>query len=164
MVGRCRTFHAILAFRQHTWSDDVRHGMPSSTLIAHMVVQHRACHDIITLRHDTRSYYGGRGMPSSPLSSSQGRDMSSVACHHRRWNEHMVGRCRVWHDIIAVLQHRQGRMTYYVARIHFPLKAHTLGRRRSWIFIFALGKYTRSNDIGCGMLSSPLDKIHDWTT
>ena len=121
MVGRCRTFHAIFAFRQHTWSDDVSYGMPSSPLIAHMVVRHRAWHDIITLRHDTRSYYGGRGIPSSPLSSSQVRDMSDVACHHRHWNEHMVKRCRVRHAIIAVRQHRQGRITSYVACHHFRL-------------------------------------------
>ena len=105
MVGQSRMFHAIFTFGQHTWLDDIRHGMPSRPLIAHMFVLHRVWHYIITLRHDTRSYYGGRGMPSSPLSSSQGRDMSSVACHHRHWNEHMVGRCRVWHAIIAVRQH-----------------------------------------------------------
>ena len=76
-------------------------------LIAHMVVLHRAWHYIITLILDIRLYYGGRGMPSSPLSSSQGRDMSSVACHHHHFNEYMVGGCRAWHAIIALGQHTQ---------------------------------------------------------
>ena len=101
MVRRCRTFHAIFAFEQHTWLDDVRHGMPSSPLIAHMVVQHRACHDIITLRHDTRSYDVGRGMPSSPLSSSQGRDMSGEACHHIPWTTYTVEKRRAFHAIVV---------------------------------------------------------------
>ena len=129
MVGRCRTFHAIFAFGQHTWSNDVWHGMPSSRLIAPMLVQHRAWHDIITVILDTRLDYAGRGMPSLPLSSTQCQDMSSVACHHHHWNEHMVGQCRA-----------QGRMTSYVRCHHFPWTTHTVGRRRLWHAIIALGK------------------------
>ena len=158
MVGRCRTFHAILAFRQHTWSDDVRHGMPSSPLIAHMVVQHRACHDIITLRHDTRSYYVGRGMPSSPLSSSQGRDMSGEACHHCLWEKDMVRLRRVWHAIIYLGQHIQLKNIE-----RFMLSSSldfTQSRMTSCMACpSSLGQQTLSDNIGEDIPSSPLDNI-----
>ena len=148
MVGRCRLFHAIFAFGQHTWSDDVWHGMPSSPLIAHMVIRHRAWHDIITLGHDTRSDYGGRGIPSSPLNNTQVQDMSGVACYHHHWNEHLVGRCRVWHAIIAVWLHRQGRMTSYVRCLHLPWTAHTVRPRRAWHASMTFGRHIWSHDVG----------------
>ena len=81
--------------------------IPSSPFIVHMVVRHRVWHEFITLRHDTRSDYGGRGIPSSPLSSSQGRDMSGEACHHFLWEKIMVRLRRVWHAIIYLGQHIQ---------------------------------------------------------
>ena len=83
-----------------------------------MVVRHRAWHDIITLGHDTRSDYGESGMTLSPLSSTQGRDMSGVECHYHYWNEHMVERRQVWYAIITFRQHswlddvRRGMQSY----------------------------------------------------
>ena len=85
MEGRRRACHAIIAFAQHRWSDDVGRGMPSppldSTLgrmmlgvachprprTAHMVGLRRARHDITTFGQHTRSNDVGRGMPSPPL-------------------------------------------------------------------------------------------------
>ena len=75
--------------------------IPSSPFIVHMVVRHRVWHEIITLQHDTRSDYGGRGMPSSPLSNSQGRDMSGEACHHIPWTTYTVEKRRAFHAIVV---------------------------------------------------------------
>ena len=81
--------------------------IPSSPFIVHMVVRHRVWHEIITLRHDTLSDYGGRGMPSSPLSSSQGRDMSGEACHHIPWTTYTVEKRRAFHAIVVFGLHTQ---------------------------------------------------------
>ena len=129
-----RAWHAIIAFGQHTQSNDIGRGMTSSLLdsthghmksgvtchhylwTAHTVGlgrQHRAWHDITALGHYTRSYYVrlhrvwhditafgqhtrsdnvGRGMPSSPLGSTDGRTTSGVACHHSPWTANTVKR------------------------------------------------------------------------
>ena len=47
---------------------------------------------------------------------------------------------------------------------HSPWAAQTVGRRRAWHAIIAFGQYTRSNDVGRGMLSSPLVSINGQTT
>ena len=39
-----------------------------------------------------------------------------------------------------------------------------VGRRRAWHDITALGLHRRSNDVGCGMTSPPLESIHGRTT
>ena len=36
----------------------------------------------------------------------------------------------------------------------------TVGRRRAWHTITPLGQHTHSDDVGCGMLSSPLERTH----
>ena len=43
-----------------------------------------------------------------------------------------------------------------------PWAVHTVGRRWALNVIIALGQYTLSYYIGCEMLSSPLERIHDW--
>ena len=158
-------WHAIIAFGKHRWSNDVRRGMPSSPLgsthgratsgvachhrrwaahtverrrawhachqrlgKAHTEERRRAWHDIITFGQHTRLNYVRRGMPSSPLGSTNGRTTSGVACHHYLWAAHTVERRRAWHAIIALRQHKQ------------------------------------SNDIGLGMLSSPLGSTDGRTT
>ena len=57
----------------------------------------------------------------------------------------MVERCPAWHAIIA-----------------FGL-AHTVGRRWSWHAIIAFGQHTRPNDVGHGIISSPLNSTHGRT-
>ena len=144
-VGRRRAWHAIIALGQHRRSDDVVRGMPSSPLdstdgrppsgvachhrpwTAQMVERRRTCHAIITLGQHTRSDGVGRGMPSSPLGSTHGRTVSSVACKHRLWAAHTVERCRAWHAITA------------------------------------FGQHTQLNDVGHGMPSSPLGSTHGRT-
>ena len=85
-------------------------------------------------------------MPSSPLDSTDGRLSSGVACHHSPWTAHTVRRRRALHAIIALGP------------------AQTVGHRRAWHAIIASRQHTRSNDIGHGMQSSPLDCKHGRTT
>ena len=105
-VGRRRAWHAIIAYGQHTRSNDVGH----------------ACHHC--LWEAKRSNDVGRGMTSPPLDCKNGRTMSGVASHQRPWTTHTVGQRRAWHDITA------------------------------------LGQHPRSNDVGRGMTSPPLDGTH----
>ncbi len=99
-VERRRAWHAIIAFGQHTRSNDVGRGMPSSPLgsthgrttsgvachhrlWAHTVERRLAWHAIFAFLQHTRSNDVGRGMPSSPFDSIDGRPSSGVACHLR---------------------------------------------------------------------------------
>ena len=48
---------------------------------------------------------------------------------------------------------------------HLPLSAAQMVEQRwAWHHITAFGQHTRSNDIGCRMLSSPLGSTHSRTT
>ena len=102
---------------------------------------------------------------------------SGVACHNRPWTAHTVGQCRAWHDINTLglharsddvgscmtslpLESTHGRTTLGVARHHCPWTVHTVGRRREWHNITALGQHKRSNDVRRGMTSPPLDRTH----
>ena len=138
-VERRRAWHAIIAFGQHTRSNDVGRGMPSSPLgsthgrttsgvachhrlwAAHTVERRRAWHAIIAFGQHTRSSDVGRGMPSSPLGSTHGRTTSGVACMPS-----------------SPLGSTHGRTASGVA-CHLRLfAAHTVERRRAWHAIFAL--------------------------
>ena len=81
-VKQCQAWHAIIAFGQYTWSNNVGHGMPSSPLgsthgrttsglachhrlrAQHPVERRVAWHAIIALGQHRRSAIVGRGMPS----------------------------------------------------------------------------------------------------
>ena len=122
-VERRRARHAIRAHGQHTWSNDVGHGMPSSPLgstyarttsgkachhrlwAAQTVGRRWALHAIIAFGLHTQSNNVGRGMPSLPLGSTHGRTTSGVTCHHCLWTTHTVERLQAWHAIIAFGQH-----------------------------------------------------------
>ena len=54
------------------------------------------------------------------------------------------------------LDSTHGRTRSGVAFHHCLWAAHTVKRHRAWHAIIALGQHTRSNDVGCGMISSPL--------
>ena len=149
-VEQRRAWHVIIAFGQHTQSNDVRRFMPSSPLdgkhgrttsdvacnhrlwAAQEVERHRAWHAIIALGQHRRSDGVGRGMPSSPLGSTQDRTMSGIACHHAIWQHTRsddVGRDmtsppldnthgrqrRAWHDDITALGQNTQSATSSVA-------------------------------------------------
>ena len=104
-----------------------------------------------------------------------------LACRHRLWTAHTVERRRAWHDITAFGQHKHSndvgcvmtsppldymhsRTTSSVAFHHRVGAAHTVERHRTWHAIIAFGQHKRSNDVGRGMKSPPLDSTHDRTT
>ena len=72
------------------------------------------------------------------MDGKHGQTTSGVACHQRIWAAHTITRCRAWHAIIA-----------------FGLD-DTVRPRRAWHNISALGRQTRSNNVGRGMQTSPL--------
>ena len=93
-VKRRRAWHSIIAFGQHTRSNDVgldmsspplesTHGRTTSGMACHhhlwaaqTVERRRAWHAFIDLGRQTWSNDVGRGMPSSPLGSSHDRTTS----------------------------------------------------------------------------------------
>ena len=123
------------------------------------------------------------------------------------FGQHKVERRRAWHDITSFgqrkwsndvrrdmpsrpLESTHGRKTSGVACHHHLRAAQTVGRRRAWHSIVALGRqisrmtsgvechhllqawhaitvlgqHTWSNDVGRGMPSPPLDSTHGRTT
>ena len=146
-----------------------------------MVGLRRAWHDIIALGQHTRSNYVRRGMPSSPLGRKNGRTTSGVACHHSPWTAHTVVRQRAWHDITVIGQHTRsndvgrgmtsppldsthGRTTSGVTCHHLLWTTHSVKRHQVWHAIITVGQHTRSNDVGCVITSPPLDSTHGRTT
>ena len=126
-IGRRQAWHTIIAFRLHTWLDDVRHGMQSYTLVitynrmtssvscyrhlltSHIVGRRQSWNARMSLGQETRSDDVGRGMPSSPLDNIQGQTISPGACYHFPWTEHTVRRRRAWHAIIYLGLHIQSK-------------------------------------------------------
>ena len=107
MVGLRRAWHDIIALGQHTRSNDVGRGMPSSPLgSTHgRTTSGVACHHH-PWQH-TLSSDVGRGIPSSPLGRTHGEKTSGVACHHRLWAAHTIELRQAWTDITAFGQHRR---------------------------------------------------------
>ena len=62
------------------------------------------------------------------------------------------------------LEYPYGWTTSGVACPHVPFVAHTFGRRQTWHTIIALIQHKLSENVGRGMLSSPLNRIHGRTT
>ena len=58
------------------------------------------------------------------------------------------------------LDYQYGWTMSGVACPHGPFIAHTFGRRQTWHAIIALIQHKRSENVGRGMLSSPLNRIH----
>ena len=96
-VERHRRWHAIIAFRQHSRSNDVGRGMKSQPLAsthdrktsgvawhhrlwaAQTIKRRRVWHDISAFVQQTWSNDVECGMTSPPLDSTHGRTMSGVA-------------------------------------------------------------------------------------
>ena len=112
---------------------------------SHSVERHRVWHDIIDVGQHTRLNDIGRGMTSPPLDSTHGRQ------------------CQAWHAS-SPLDSTHGRMTSGVACHHSLWAAHTVKRCWARHDITAFGQHTRSNDVGRGTTSTPLDNTHDRTT
>ena len=159
-----RAWHDISAVGLHTRSDDVEpcmtsppldstHGQTTSGVAchyrlwtAHTVKGRHAWQPIIAFGQHTRSIDVGHGMTSSPLGSTTGQKTSCMACHHRRWT-------------------RSYSQTVSGVACHLRLSAAQMVEQRwAWHHITAFGQHTRSNDIGCRMLSSPLGSTHSRTT
>ena len=160
---QCRAWHDITAL-------DSIHGQ-----------QHRAWHAINALGQHTRSKDIWRGMPSSPVGSTNSRTTSGVACDHHLWAAYTVERRRAWHAIIALRQHTQSkdvgrgmtsppldythsRMTSGVTCHHLVRADHTVKRRQAWHAIITFVQHTRLNYVGRGMPSSPLGSTNSRTT
>ena len=58
------------------------------------------------------------------------------------------------------LDSTHGRTKLAMTCHHRPCTARTVGRRQAWHAIIALEKHTRSNDVGRGMTSPPLERTH----
>ena len=129
----------------------------------------------------TRCNSNGRGMPSSPLGSTNGRTTSGVACHHLLWAAHTVERRQAWHAIVAhgrqtlsndirrdmpspPLDSTHDRTTPGVACHHRLWAAETVEQCQAWHAIIALGRQTRSNNVRRDMPSPPLESTHGGTT
>ena len=137
---------------------------------AHTVELRRTWHAIIAFGKHKRSNHVGRGMPISPLGSTHGRTTSVVTCQYRLWATHTVERRRTWHDITAIGQHRRSNdvrrdmpsppldSTHHRTMLGMACHPHlwaaqTVGRRRAWHAIIAVGQHKQSIIVGCGMPS-----------
>ena len=78
-VERRWAWHDLTVLGQHTRSDYVGRGLPSSRWVAHTVERRRVWHAIIALRQHTWSNDVGSVMKSPPLGSTHGRTTSGVA-------------------------------------------------------------------------------------
>ena len=130
---------------------------------AQTVERHQAWHAIIALGRQTRSSDVGRGMPSSPLGSTDGRTASGVACHHRLWASHQSNDVRRFMPS-SPLDGKHGRTTSGVACNHRLWEAQAVERHRAWHAIIALGQHRRSDGVGRCMLLSPLAITYSRTT
>ena len=114
--------------------------------LTHTVRRRRAWHAIIALGLQARSNNVGHGMPSSPLGFTHRRTRSGVASHHRLWTS---SHC----------------MTASGVACHHRLwVAHMVERCQAWHDITTLGLHARSDDVGRGMTSPPLDNTHGQKT
>ena len=123
---------------------------------AHMVERCQACHDISALGLHARSDDVGHGMTSPPLDNTHGRtrqawhDITALELHTR---SNDVGR-----DMpSSPLDSTHGRATSGVTCHHRLWAAHRVKQCRAWHAIISLGQHTRSDDVGRGLPSSPLD-------
>ena len=111
----------------------------------YMIRLRGAWHAILVIGKHTRSDNVQCPMTSSPFRSTQSDDIS----------------CGIQS---SPLGSTHGSTTSSVACHYQPLRAYIIGRRRAWHDIIALGMNTQSDDVGRGMLSSPLYRTHDSTT
>ena len=161
--GRRRGWHDITTLCLHRRSNDIRSGMTSPPLGSTDGQRRRAWHAIIILGRPTRPNDVRLDTPSPPLAA------------------HTIERRRAWHAIIAFEQHTRwnevrhgmtslpldsthGRTMSGVTCHHHFWNSHTVKQHSAWYAIIAFGLHTRSDDVGRGMTSSPLDCTDGQTT
>ena len=113
---------------------------------AHTVELCRAWHDISALGKHTRSNDVRRYMPSPLLESTHRQTTLGVVLPSSPYGS------------------THGPTPSGVACQHRLWAAQTVERHPAWHAIIALRQHTRSNNVGRGMPSPPLDKIHTRTT
>ena len=155
--------HGMPSFPFDDKHDRTTSGLTCHHRATHTIERRRAWHAIIAFGQQTRSNDIGRGMPSSPLGSTDGRTMSGVACHHRHLVAHTVERRRAWHAIIAFVKHTRSNNVGQ-GMTSPPLDSTHSRQLLAWHGITALGQYTRSDNVGRGMTSLPLDCMHNRMT
>ena len=123
---------------------------------AHTVERRRGCHAIIAFGLHKQSNNVGRGMPSMPLVSTNGRTTSTVACQHCLWTSshsrtasgmachHRLLKKTGLNDVgrgmpSLPLGRTHGRTTLGVACHHRPWTANTVKRRHARHAIIAIG-------------------------
>ena len=133
---------------------DSKHGQATSGVAchhhlgaAHTVERRWAWNNITSLGQHTRSNNVGRGMPSSPLDSTDGQPTSGVACHHRLWDANTVERRREWHNITPLGLHARSNDVGRCMTLPHLYSAHNW-QHRAWHDITALGHHTRSATSG----------------
>ena len=153
--------HAIIAFGQHTQSNDVGRGMSSSPLGSthNRTMSGVACHYRLWTKHTVRrrgAWYDITALGQHTRSSTSG-----VACLYCHWVAQTVGWRWALHAIIAFGKHTQSndvgrgmpsspwgstqdRTMPGVACHHRLWATHTVRRRGAWHDITALGQHTRS--------------------
>uniref|UniRef100_A0A3Q7HLF5 Uncharacterized protein n=1 Tax=Solanum lycopersicum TaxID=4081 RepID=A0A3Q7HLF5_SOLLC len=91
-------------------------------------------------------------MPSLRFDNTYDRMTSGVTCHHHLWTAHTIGMTS------PPLDNSLGRTTSGLA--HHRWAANTNEQCRAWHDITSLGLHARSDDVGRGMKSPPLDCKH----
>ena len=125
--------------------------------IIQMVERCLSWNPVIALVQHTQMNNVGHGVRSSPLDSKKGRITSGVACHHRSWTAHTVGRRWALYAIIILWLHTQtddimrgmpsktfdNKKRWTASEMewhHNPWISHTIGWVRVWKGIIALGQ------------------------
>ena len=145
-------WHSIIAFGQHTRSNDVGRGMPSLPFRSThgRTTSGVADHHRLWTSSNCRTALGV-AFHRLPLMEKGGRTTLGVACHHSLWEAHTVEVLR--RGITSPpFDSTTGRTKSGVACNDRLWEAHTVEQRRAWHAIIAFGQHTRSNDVGRGML------------
>ena len=118
-------------------------------------------HAIIALGLHIRSDDTGCGMPIWTLGSKNTQTTSRVTCHST-WEAQKVEPHRALHDIFP-LDSTHGREMSTMACHQHPWTTHTIRLNQARHSLIVLGQHTRSDEVGRGIPSSPLENIHDLT-
>ena len=111
-------------------------------------------------------------MPSSHLDCTHNQETLGMACHHGSLKAYTIGRRWEWYVIIALGQHTRSNDLRHHTRsddIGRKIAIIILGQNTQSDDISVAGHhrpwtaYARSDNVGCGMQSSPLYIIQDWT-
>ena len=103
-VGRSRIWHAIIALRLHTRTDDVRHGMSSWYLCTHSwTTSGVANNPCLWTVHKIGRRRAWNALIALDFTHDQ--TTSVVACHHSPWIAHTIERLQAWHARVALAQH-----------------------------------------------------------